>query len=136
LAASPLEWRYAISPVRLSSDDPLLRHKTNWRGVHDGELARLGAQTGCAEVLFLNEQDELCEGSRSNLFVEIDGMLLTPAQPCGLLDGCLRQDLLTQGQCREAVLKLSDLDRAARIYFGNSLRGLIRAMPVTCAGSP
>ena len=136
LAASPLEWRYAISPVRLSSDDPLLRHKTNWRGVHDSELARLGAQTGCAEVLFLNEQDELCEGSRSNLFVEIDGMLLTPAQPCGLLDGCLRQDLLTQGQCREAVLKLSDLDRAARIYFGNSLRGLIRAMPVTCAGSP
>ena len=135
LAAKPRAWRYEISPVRLASDDPLLRHKTNWRDVHDGEMTRLKAQSNCDEVLFLNEKEQFCEGSRSNLFVEIDGMLLTPALSSGLLDGCLRREMLTLAQCREALLTRSDLDRAGRIYLGNSLRGLIPAVPVTCIGS-
>lgn len=122
--------------MRLSSNDPLLRHKANWRDVHDGDLSRSRTQTDCDEVLFLNEKEQLCEGSRSNLFVENDGMLLTPAQPSGLPNSCLRQDLLARGQCAEAVLERSDLERAGRIYFGNPLRGLVRALPVACAGSP
>lgn len=130
LGAAPNVWRYVISPVRLASDDALLRHKTSWRGVHDAELARLKAQLGCDEVLLLNENNQLCEGSRSNLFVEIDGTLLTPALGSGLLDGCLRQEMLARGQCREAVLTLPDLDRANRLYLGNSLRGLIPAVAV------
>jgi branched-subunit amino acid aminotransferase/4-amino-4-deoxychorismate lyase len=107
------EWKFVI---RHRKSDALLRHKTNWR--EDFET----------EVLFLNEAGQLCEGSRSNLFLVIDGEWLTPALECGLLPGCLRQEMLDAGKCREAVLTLADLNRAEQIWFGNSLRGLIRAI--------
>ncbi|HEY2444658.1 MAG TPA: aminodeoxychorismate synthase component I [Rhizomicrobium sp.] len=126
-------WRFAISPRGVSSRDPLLRHKTSRREHFDGEQARLSSALGCDEVLFLNERGELTEGSRANIFVEIDGVLLTPALSCGLLDGCLRREILERGGCAEAFLRPADLDRAERIFLGNSLRGLIPA--VGCASN-
>ncbi len=124
------QWRYAISPMRVNSTDALLRHKTTWRDLYEDEHARLG----CDEVLFLNERGELCEGARSNLFLRLGGELLTPALECGLLPGILREELLEQGRAREAVLTLKDLANAEKIYFGNSLRGLIAAFPPPLAG--
>jgi para-aminobenzoate synthetase/4-amino-4-deoxychorismate lyase len=126
----PSMLRYAISPRRVDSNDPLLRHKTSRRGFYDSERSRLAAATGCDEVLFLNENDELTEGSRSNIFIERAGRLSTPHIACGLLDGCLRRELLDQGDCREARLTLADLEQADRVFLGNSLRGLIPALPV------
>jgi hypothetical protein len=37
--------------------------------------------------------------------------------------------MISEGRCIEAVLSLDDLHNA-EVYFGNSLRGLIRAVPV------
>ncbi|HWY14690.1 MAG TPA: aminodeoxychorismate synthase component I [Rhizomicrobium sp.] len=128
--ASRVPWRFAISPRRVSSRDPLLRHKTSRRELHDSEHARLAASLGCDEVLFLNERGELTEGSRTNIFVEIGGTLLTPALTAGLLDGCLRRELLDEGRCFEAPLTSADLDRAERVFLGNSLRGLIPAIEI------
>ncbi len=82
---------------------------------------------GIDEMLFLNERGEITEGSRTNLFAEIDGRLLTPPLDCGLLDGCLRRELLDEGRCVEAILTLPVLERATRVFLGNSLRGLIPA---------
>jgi para-aminobenzoate synthetase/4-amino-4-deoxychorismate lyase len=127
LPPAPDSWRFAIARSRWHSGDPLLRYKTSWRDVQDSELAASGAD----EVLFLNERDELCEGSRSSLFLVRDGVWRTPASTCGLLEGCLRQEMLSDGKCREAVLTLADLDAADEVWFGNSLRGLIRALPLT-----
>jgi para-aminobenzoate synthetase / 4-amino-4-deoxychorismate lyase len=123
--ASRVPWRFAVSPVRVSGGDPLLRHKTSRRELHDSEHARLAASLGCDEVLFLNERGELTEGSRTNIFLEIEGRLLTPPIACGLLDGCLRRELVEQGRCLEAALTGADLDRASKIFLGNSLRGLV-----------
>jgi branched-subunit amino acid aminotransferase/4-amino-4-deoxychorismate lyase len=55
---------------------------------------------------------------------------LTPHVDCGLLDGCLRRDLLDQRDCSEALLTRVDLEIADRVFLGNSLRGLIPAIPV------
>lgn len=118
-------WLCAIAPTRVHSDDVFLRHKTGWRDVYDGERERMAQRLGVDEVLFLNERDELCEGSRSNLFLQIGSDLLTPARASGLLSGCLRQELLDSGVVRERVLRLSDLARAERLMIGNSLRGLV-----------
>lgn len=126
LEPAPPFWRAAISPVRLRRDDVLLRHKTTWRGSHDDERARMAVPGVCDEVLFLNEQGELCETSRGNLFLEVGGALLTPALSSGLLDGCLRRELLDHRRCREAVLVEDDLARADAVHAGNSLRGLVR----------
>jgi branched-subunit amino acid aminotransferase/4-amino-4-deoxychorismate lyase len=121
LAPNPGHWSYAISPQRTFSGDMLLRHKTDWRELYDGEAARLGSD----EVVFCNERGELAEGARSNIFVKRDGLLLTPSLAAGLLPGILRAELLEQGRAREAVLTPDDLD--GEVYFGNSLRGLIPA---------
>ena len=122
-------WRFVISDQRLDEKDPLFYHKTTRRQFFDREMERLKALTGCDEVVFLNKKGELTEGTRTNLFVELDGRLFTPALTCGLLPGTLREELLDlpRAAASEAVLTPQDLLAADRIYLGNSVRGLIRA---------
>ncbi len=125
LAGNPEIWRLGIAQIRLNSDDIWLRHKTTRRVVYDS--ARASLPDGVDEVLFLNETEELCEGTITNLFVEMpDGRRLTPPVSCGLLPGILREQLLEEGWT-EAVLTMNDLSSAKAIYMGNSLRGLIPA---------
>jgi para-aminobenzoate synthetase/4-amino-4-deoxychorismate lyase len=118
-------WRYAISPERICSSDQLQRHKTTWRELYESEYARLHEAEGADEVIFLNERGEVAEGSRSNIFLRRGGSLLTPPLSSGALDGVLRRELLDSGECAEATLTPDDL--SGEVYFGNSLRGLIRA---------
>ena len=123
------QWRYAISPLRVNSRDEILQHKTTWRTMYDEEQARLAAEVQCDEIIFLNERGEMTEGSRSNIFARFDSELVTPPLACGLLNGCLRHEMLKRGECEERVLTPADLDQAQAVYFGNSLRGLIEAVP-------
>jgi para-aminobenzoate synthetase/4-amino-4-deoxychorismate lyase len=125
--ASSHPWRFALSPKPIWSRDPLLRHKTDRREHFEHERARLPAD--CDEVLFTNERGELTEGSRTNIFLEFGGDLVTPNLECGLLDGCLRREMFEEKHCRGASLTASDLARADRIFLGNSLRGLMPALP-------
>ena len=124
LPANPPHWTYAVSPERMDSSDELLRHKTSWREIYDGEAARLKTD----EVIFRNERGELTEGARSNIFIKRDDVLLTPPLSSGLLPGILRAELLESGAARGAILTEADLmDARGEVYFGNSLRGLIPA---------
>ncbi len=126
LADNPPVWRVEIAQTRLTADDIWLRHKTTQRALYDN--ARASLPKGIDEVLFLNERDELCEGTITNLFLHMpDGRHLTPALSCGVLPGILREELLDNKQVTEATLTLTDLKNASKIYIGNSLRGLIRA---------
>ena len=122
-------WRFVISDQRLDEKDPFFYHKTTRRQFYERELERQKALTGCDEVVFLNSKGELTEGTRTNLFVELDGRLFTPALTCGLLPGTLREELLDlpRAAASEAVLTPQDLIGADRIYLGNSVRGLIPA---------
>ena len=122
-------WRFVISDQRLDEKDPFFYHKTTRRQFYDGEMERQKALTGCDEVVFLNKKGELTEGTRTNIFIEIDGRLFTPALTCGLLPGTLREELLDlpRAAASEAVLTPQDLLTADRIYLGNSVRGLVRA---------
>lgn len=131
LAPLPPGQTVVHSAQRVARHDPLLRHKTTARHRYDAELARVTA-LGHFDALFCNEDGELCEGARSNLFLRIEGELFTPAAECGLLDGVLRRSLLARGKVREAVLTPPDLVRAEAIYLGNALRGLV---PVSLAES-
>ena len=127
--------RYAISDTRVDSTNPFLFHKTTRRDVYDREWQHYAETQGADEVLYLNERGELAEGSRTNIFIERDGKLLTPPLSSGLLPGVLRGDLILQGKAVEAVLTLEDLVRADAVYVGNSVRGLVRAEPVAGASS-
>jgi para-aminobenzoate synthetase/4-amino-4-deoxychorismate lyase len=120
-------WRYTISPIRVQTGDLLLRHKTSRRELFDQEHAQ-SIKSGYDEVVFLNERGEITEGSRTNVFARIDGDLVTPPLDGGLLNGCLRQELIETGKCVERVLVPRDLQIAGEVWLGNSLRGLIRAV--------
>ncbi|WP_170400552.1 aminotransferase class IV family protein [Ruegeria arenilitoris] len=117
-------WVVEIADQRLRSGDPWLQHKTTQRAVYDE--ARRNMPEGVDELLFLNERDELCEGTITNLFVKLHrGGYVTPPLSSGCLPGVLRQRLLDKGRVSERVVTLQDLRHAQFICVANSLRGEI-----------
>jgi para-aminobenzoate synthetase/4-amino-4-deoxychorismate lyase len=122
--------RVGLSKQKVSSADRFLYHKTTHREMYDEELAA-ARKRGFDDVLFFNECGELTEGTIHNVFVVKDGVWRTPPVTCGLLPGIFRARLLkTRKNCREAILKRTDIDRADAIYLCNSVRGVY---PVTLA---
>ena len=120
-AVGNLAW---MAPEIIDSNDPLRGHKTTERQIYDAALASLPGDSKIFDRVFLNERGEVAEGARSNVFVERDGLLLTPPLSSGCLPGVLRAELLAIGKAREAVLYPADL--ATGFWLGNSLRGLLR----------
>ncbi len=124
-----------VAALPVANDDFRLRHKTTLRGVYDAARAEHGAE----EVVFVDRAGFVTEGSFTNVFVERDGLLLTPPESRGLLPGVLRASLLSAGQAVEGELRLTDL--AAGFLLGNAARGMTRArlnMPTSgkSAGEP
>jgi 4-amino-4-deoxychorismate lyase len=121
-------WHIRLAEARLDSGDPLLRHKTTRRAIHDAARSEFPPKT-VDEVILCNERGEVCEATITNVFVDPGGgePWLTPAVACGLLPGVLRGELIDLGKVREAILTPGDLSSARAVYVGNSLRGLISA---------
>lgn len=125
LPPSPPLWRLGLAAGRLSSADPWLRLKSTRRGQYDA--ARAALPPGIDEVIFLNERDEVCDGSITTLFFDRGQGLCTPPLASGLLAGVLRAELLASGRCHEELLAADDLPRV-RLWVGNALRGLMPAI--------
>jgi len=120
-------WRLRIAKAGLDSTDPLIRHKTTRRAMYEAARSEFPREDA-DEVLLFNERGEVCEGTITNVFIDIgEPVLVTPSLECGLLPGVLRGEMLEQVTAREAVLTEADLRAAKALYVGNSLRGLIRA---------
>jgi para-aminobenzoate synthetase/4-amino-4-deoxychorismate lyase len=97
-------------------------HKTSNRAFYDDARKLAG---NADEVVFIGSDGFLTEGSFTSIFVERDGILLTPRLTHGLLPSVLRRELIEEGRATEASLRLEDL--AGGFLLGNSLRGLIPA---------
>lgn len=119
--AEPL--RIAIAPRRAQAADYRLHHKTSRREIY--EAARI---EGADDTLLEDEAGFLTEGCFTNLFVERDGILLTPPLSRGVLPGTLRAELLATGKAREADLTRADLESG--FFVGNAVRGLLRARAI------
>jgi para-aminobenzoate synthetase / 4-amino-4-deoxychorismate lyase len=119
--------RVMISPVRTSSPNVFLRHKTTNRSFYE-EWRALALQRGFDEVLFLNEKNQVTEGSITNIFIEVAGKLLTPPVSCGLLPGVYRRFLLeSRSDVEQKILTMGDLQSASAVYVCNSVRALCKA---------
>ena len=126
LDPTPAVWQVDISDTRLNTGDAWLAHKTTQRDIYDTTRANL--PRGIHEMLFLNERDELGEGTITNVFVETqDGIWVTPPISAGCLPGILRQKLIKSGEVTVKTVTLGDLMAARSVVVGNSLRGKIRA---------
>lgn len=117
-------WRVAIIALPVDSADFRLRHKTTDRAFYDD--ARKAAPVD--EVLFIDGEGNLTEGSFTCIYVERDGILHTPPLSRGLLPSVLRRELIESGRAVEADLKVADV--TGQFLLGNSLRGLIPARRV------
>ena len=77
------------------------------------------------EVIAMNERGYLTDGSRTNLFLVIDELLLTPSIADGALPGIARKVLIDSKLAIEANLVAQDLDKAKAIMLTNALHGVI-----------
>ena len=111
----------ALAPLPVDAHDFRLRHKTTDRAFYD----RAREDSGYAEVVFIDADGFVTEGSFTNVFVERDGKLVTPPLARGLLPGILRRKLLETGEAVEGDLTIEDL--SGSFFIGNSVRGLVGA---------
>ena len=114
-------WRVAVVPLPVDPQDFRLSYKTSDRGFYDNARRTSKAD----EVLFVDSDGYLTEGSVTAIFVERDGKLMTPTLSRGLLPSVLRRELIESGRAVEADLRPKDLDDG--FILGNSLRGLFPA---------
>jgi len=119
----------AVAPVPLPVEpsDFRLRHKTSDRAFYGRPPA------GCFDSIFVDPDGYLTEGSLASIFVERDGILVTPPISRGLLPGVLRAELIANGRAIEGDLTIADLD--GRFFVGNALRGLIPAIVAVANGT-
>jgi para-aminobenzoate synthetase/4-amino-4-deoxychorismate lyase len=118
-----------VSPKAVDSASCFRRHKTTARELYDEEYAAC-VRAGGYDVLFLNERGELAEASRHNVFIEKDGVLLTPPVEAGALPGIARRQVLDDPRYKasEATLTMDDVRGADRIWLSNSVRGLVEVV--------
>ncbi len=116
-------------PIPVDPGDWRLRHKTSDRAFYE-EALEVARDAGASEALLVRDDGLVTEGCFTNIFVERDGILLTPQADLGLLPGVLRRSLIEAGKAREAELTLADLagdDLTQEFWLGNAVRGLVKA---------
>lgn len=86
---------------------------------------RIARRRGAYEGLLMNEREQLVEGSRSNVIVDMGGRLVTPPVADGCLPGTVRRRLLEAGLVAEASVPWRALRRVREIYLTNSLIGVV-----------
>ena len=136
MPADEQQWQIVVADEALDGDGYLLRHKTTARSRYEGVVAILAATPAVFDAIFCNTRGEVCEGARSNVYVERDGVLLTPPVSSGLLPGVMRRHLLESGRAVERVLYREDLLTAPAIYLSNALRGLFPVSLRSPSASP
>src|SRR5688500_7927729 len=111
-----------VAPWPRNERSPLAAAKTT--ACIDNVLAfEYARERGATEALFLNTRDEVCEGSRTNVFAVCDGQLVTPPLSAGCLAGVTRALIVEYGGAVEATLRLSQIMSASEAFLSSALRG-------------
>lgn len=96
----------------------------------DNVMARKeAALRGADEALMPNSSGAIACASAANLFIVLDGRLLTPSISSGALPGIMRGLVLEAAAAlaipaREACIEPGDLQRASEAFLSNALNGL------------
>ncbi len=123
--------RAAVVSVRRNSQSPLSGIKSI--GYLDNLLAHYEAvAAGADEAILLNEQGFVAECSTSNIFLVVEGRLLTPSMESGILPGVTREEVIEMAlnlgiAVEEEEIPLAQLLRANEAFLTNSI---IEVMPI------
>jgi branched-chain amino acid aminotransferase len=77
---------------------------------------------GASEAIFANTAGLLCEGTGSNVFVVLDGVVMTPSLASGCLAGITRELVLEWADVEEADIDAVALRTADEIFLTSSTR--------------
>lgn len=111
-----------ISDKMISTTNKFQYFKTSNRIVYDDELNECKGK-GFSEVIFLNEKNEIAEGSITNIFILKNNEWLTPNVSSGILSGVYRNYFIKKNKnSRECSISINDLKSADRIILVNSIR--------------
>ena len=89
-------------------------------------LALKAAQEqGCSEALFFNTSGFLCEGTGSNIFVVIDGNLITPPLSSGCLAGVTREIILELVEIIERDVHPDEFSLISEAFLSSSTRDVL-----------
>lgn len=119
--------RVLLADEATDSSDLFLRHKSTIRERYDAAWKAADAQ-GAFDKLFFNERGELTEGGRSNVFIRMDGMWITPPLSTGMLPGVMRAVIIEAWGAQERIVTRDMLLAAQEIVVCNSLRGAMRVV--------
>ena len=125
-------FKAALSSLHRNSQSPLSRLKSTC--YMENILARMAVRaTGCDEVILLNEQGYLVEGSITNIFLVSKGDLVTPSLGSGVLPGITREAVLEIARASnlkilERQVELKELIEAEEAFITNSI---LELMPLT-----
>ncbi len=114
-----------INKQPINHAQPTLYHKTTYKPWYEEALQKI-KRSECFDVCFVNTVGHVTEGARSNIFIQKNGVLITPPVEDGLLAGVFRKQLLLRKKCIQQTLTLEDLRSADAVFCGNSVRGLVK----------
>jgi para-aminobenzoate synthetase / 4-amino-4-deoxychorismate lyase len=112
-----------ISDNKILSTDKFRHFKTTNRKLYDDEYLHFSSKS-IYEVLYLNEKDEIAEGSRTNIFLRKENSWFTPSLESGALAGIYRNYFIQkQNDIIEKSIMIDELLKADELILTNALRG-------------
>ncbi len=126
--------RLHLASLRQSATSVLMRHKT-LRYLERVLAVREAKAAGADEAVFLNDLEELAEGTTSSIFWVKGGAVLTPSLDCNILPGVTRTVVLKAARelglpVREVRAGAGDLQGADEAFLTSATRGVAPAVSV------
>lgn len=81
-------------------------------------------EAGASEAIFANTVGQLCEGTGTNIFVVIDGRVLTPPASSGCLAGITRDLVIEWFGAQEESMSIDILQEADELFLTSSTRNV------------
>ena len=125
----PASGRLTVVPWTRNERSAVVGLKTTSYAENVVALAR-AKEVDAIEAVFANTRGELCECTGSNIFVVVDGVVLTPPTDSGLLAGITRGLVIEWGrsagvEIREEALRLGVLDSADEVFITSSTKDVL-----------
>ncbi|HET7801865.1 MAG TPA: aminotransferase class IV [Humibacillus xanthopallidus] len=125
----PASGRLTVVPWTRNERSAVVGLKTTSYAENVVALARAKA-VGAVEAVFANTRGELCECTGSNIFVVVEGVVLTPPADSGLLAGITRELVIEWGreagvEVREQALPLDVLTTADEVFITSSTKDVL-----------
>ena len=128
-APPPASGKLTVVPWTRNERSAVAGLKTTSYAENVVALARAKA-AGAVEAVFGNTRGELCECTGSNIFVVVDGVVLTPPAEAGPLLGITRGLVIEWGRAagveiREEPLPLAVLETADEVFITSSTKDVL-----------